>query len=257
MGSREVSSPENLHRVPWLHRKRAAVAPNPAPAAGCWVETRGKGKKAFSFILEFGLTMAHHSCHSCHQAGTERCFAAPTTGGTLPDKSRLHRTEDGEERGRRGRRMPHGLHSPEARCPVVMSRPDCELASTRLSARGTATPRCNRSRRQDALEFRGGGVEACARLTRGDVHDAPSLVLAPCALPPACSGVSRHGLPVARTSLSKILQRFENANHRHGLIADAGQARARAFSNPAALEPRSDCSKPASKQALDADVLDA
>ncbi len=47
---------EILHRVPWLHRKRAAVAPNPAPAVGFWVETKGKEKKDLSFLLELGRT---------------------------------------------------------------------------------------------------------------------------------------------------------------------------------------------------------
>ena len=89
------------------------------------------------------------------------------------------------------------------------------------------------------------------------MHDARSLVLAPCAHPLSCSGVSRHGLPVARTSLSKILQRFENANHRHGLIADAGQARQRFLESYRLGGLLGLLEAATSKQALDADGLDA
>lgn len=76
-------------------------------------------------------------------------------------------------------------------------------------------------------------MEACVRLTRGYVHDARSLVLAP-----ARCRVSRRktASPFALTSFSKIPQRFENANHRHGSSVTACRAHAKAFSKAAALE---------------------
>ncbi len=66
MGTKEVSSPGNLHRVPWLHNKWAAVGLNPATAADFWVET--KGKSAFLHTIIVALPP---------QGGTERCFRRP------------------------------------------------------------------------------------------------------------------------------------------------------------------------------------
>lgn len=75
-----------------------------------------------------------------------------------------------------------------------------------------------------------GGVEAGLRLTRGHC-----MKLGPWSWPPAplvCPGVSRRS-PRCFDLFSKILQRFENANHRHGFALDARPGRAKTFSNPA------------------------
>ena len=225
-GSSEVSSPGNPPPGSLTAQKAGSRCAKPGTSSGFLGRNKRKGKKRPVFSFRAGTdTMVHHSCHSASQAGTERCFSPPPTpNGTLSDKSRLHRTEHGEDgECRRGSHPDRGLHSREARCPVVMCRHDCELASTQLSARGTATPKCNRRRRQDALEFPDGGVGACARLTRGYVHDARSLVLAPLCVP-GCQDA-------ASPSLGPLFRRFCRGSKTPiidmGGSFDAGQGRAK------------------------------
>ena len=91
MGTKEVSSPGNLHRVPWLHNKWAAVGLNPATAADFWVETKGK-KGAFLHTILVALPP---------RPAQRDASAAPNTNGTPLRQVKIAQHggwEGGEER---------------------------------------------------------------------------------------------------------------------------------------------------------------